>query len=156
MDDFENSSRSAVLFHWPGVIIRGCFFHFRHAIFRRVSIIGLRTDYNRDNYREFINSFGALALEPIANINEALAIIKSKQPNDPKCNQLYNYFVKQWIERVPPKYWNHFDHSGRRTKISKLLTMKHPNIFILINFIKKLNFAAIVDVERLKQGFEIT
>ena len=34
--------------------------------------------------------------------------------------------------------------------------MKHPNIFILINFIKKLNSTAIVDVERLKQGFEIT
>lgn len=62
--------------------------------------------YNRDNYRNFINLIGALALIPIDKVSEGLSIIKHKIPkviidnNEEPCTkavQLLEYFEKHWI-----------------------------------------------------------
>lgn len=62
MADFEKASTNAVKFHFPSVVIKGCWFHYRQAIFRQVVRSGLRQFYGKDEYREFVNLLGAIAL----------------------------------------------------------------------------------------------
>ncbi|CAF0884612.1 unnamed protein product [Brachionus calyciflorus] len=109
MADFERASTNAVMHHFPNAVIKGCWFHFRQAIFKRVVKIGLKQFYAKTEYNEFINMFGALALVPIDRIQEGLDIIKQVKPNDAKCDQLLSYFENQWLKNIQPKIWNHFD-----------------------------------------------
>ncbi|CAF1102834.1 unnamed protein product, partial [Brachionus calyciflorus] len=55
MANFEKASGFAIKFHFPNVIIKGYWFHFRQAIFRRAVRLGLKPFYNKDSYRTFIN-----------------------------------------------------------------------------------------------------
>ncbi|CAF0790833.1 unnamed protein product [Brachionus calyciflorus] len=70
MADFEKASTIAMQFHFPNIIVKGCWFHFRQAIFRKAVQLGLKNNYHKDNYREFINLLGALSLLPIDKVKE--------------------------------------------------------------------------------------
>ncbi|CAF0969509.1 unnamed protein product [Brachionus calyciflorus] len=70
MADFEKASRHAIQYHFPNIIIKGCWFHFKQAIFRRAVRIGLKQHYSKDEYRDFINLLGALALIPIEHVQQ--------------------------------------------------------------------------------------
>ncbi len=90
--DFEAVSSFAIRFHFPGVVIKGCWFHFRQAIFNKIKEFGLQILYNQNEYKEWFNMFGALALVPIEYIEAGLNIIKSLTPNNSKCKMLILYF----------------------------------------------------------------
>lgn len=98
MADFENASTNAMSHHFPNVTIKGCWFHFKKAIFAKATKIGLKQHYHKTDYREFVNLFGALALVPIEKISDGMETIKSLMPDDSKCTQLYNYFDNNWIK----------------------------------------------------------
>ncbi|CAF0790850.1 unnamed protein product [Brachionus calyciflorus] len=84
-------------------------------------------------------------------------------PDDPKCNELYTYFDRQWLKNILPKYWNNFEsnvrtnnriegfHSGLNKKISR----QHSNIFLLINHLKIQQACTYVDYARIKLGQKI-
>lgn len=106
MSDFELASRNAIKYHFPNVERKGCWFHFRQAVNRRVIKIGLKKRYGQDNYRKFINLLGALALLPVEKVEEAFKLIKSFMPKDSKCTELYEYFERQWIKSI--NFFNKF------------------------------------------------
>ncbi|RNA39184.1 Ragulator complex LAMTOR3 [Brachionus plicatilis] len=70
MADFEIASINAIKFHFPNVILKGCWFHFRQAVFRNAVKFCLKQHYHNDEYREFINLLGALSLLPLDKIEE--------------------------------------------------------------------------------------
>lgn len=98
MSDFEKASRNAIEFHFPNVLTKGCWFHYRQAIFRKAVKIGIKKFYHLDQYRDFLNLFGALALIPESKVLEGLEFIKTFMPNEPKCAEMCRYFEKQWIK----------------------------------------------------------
>ena len=98
LGDFEKASTNALKFHFPDVEIKGCWFHFRKAIFKRVVKLGLQQNYRQTEYFDFINRFGALAFIPEDRLDEAIKIIERLKPNDPKCDQLLKYFKSTWLK----------------------------------------------------------
>ncbi|CAF1152382.1 unnamed protein product, partial [Brachionus calyciflorus] len=97
MADFERASTNAMIYHFPNVIIKGCWFHFRQAIFKRAVKIRLKQFYAKNEYNLIINILGALSLVPIEKIPDAMKIKKEAIPNDPKCVELVDYFNNQWL-----------------------------------------------------------
>ena len=85
MSDFEKASRNAIEFHFPNVLTKGCWFHYRQAIFRKAVKIGIKKFYHLDQYRDFLNLFGALALIPESKVLEGFEFIKTN-------------FEKKWIK----------------------------------------------------------
>ncbi|RNA13080.1 Ragulator complex LAMTOR3 [Brachionus plicatilis] len=160
MTDFEALSTFAIQFHFPNVVIKGCWFHFRQAIFRRAVRLGLKQHYHLDEHRELINLFGALALIPIEKINEGFEIIKLFKPNDAKCDQMLTYFENQWLNKIQPNIWNHFDSDirtnnkieGLHSGLNKQIISDHQNVFQLINFLKQKQSSNSIEYERLKQA----
>ena len=94
--DFEAASSFAIRFHFPGVNVKGCWFHFKQAIFNKIKEIGLQVLYNQREYKEWFNMFGVLALIPIDQIKIGFNIINSLTPNNSKCKSLISYFENTW------------------------------------------------------------
>ena len=100
LGDFETASTNAIKFHFPNVEIKGCWFHFRLAIFKRVVRIGLKAHCRQNEYYNFINKLGALAFVPINRLDEALLLVEQVKPTDPKCDELFEYFKKTWLKSM--------------------------------------------------------
>ena len=98
MADFEKASTNALIYHFPYVVIKGCWFHFKKAIFKYAVKIGLKQHYAKTDYNVFVNMFGAVALVPIDKVEAGLQIIRETMPEDSKCLQLIYYFEIQWIK----------------------------------------------------------
>ncbi|RNA23729.1 Ragulator complex LAMTOR3 [Brachionus plicatilis] len=113
MADFEEASTLAAEFHFPGIKVKGCWFHFRQAIFRRAIRLGLKQHYHKTEYKDFVSMLGGLALLPIDKVKEGYEIINSFMPDDPKCKQLYTYFEEQWLKNTKIETWNQFESNVR-------------------------------------------
>ncbi|CAF0766649.1 unnamed protein product [Brachionus calyciflorus] len=135
MADFEKASTNAMQFHFPSIVVKGCWFHFRQAIFRYAVRLGLKKHYHKDNYRDFINLFGALSFLPLEKVEE----------------------------EISPRLWNHFESNvrtnnrieGFHSGLNKMISSQHPNKFILINHLKVQQACTSIDYARIKLGQKI-
>ena len=83
----------------------GCYFHFCQALYKHVQSLGLAVSYLYDeNIRSACRSTMALALLPLDYVEEAFELIKNKSTTE--MIDFFKYFEKQWIKRVPSRYWN--------------------------------------------------
>jgi hypothetical protein len=165
VSDFEMSSIQAAKQTYVTVESRGCYFHFRQAIFRKAAKLGIRKNYFKPAYSKYVNSFGALAHIPIEFITQALALIKLIMPkNDQSCQYLFDYFERTWIKNIDPQNWNQYNNctfctnnsvEGFHSKVNKLFCSDHPNIYNLIKILIKINDSALVKSRRLKLGQKI-
>ncbi|CAF0865369.1 unnamed protein product [Brachionus calyciflorus] len=163
MADFEKASTQAIKYHFPNIIIKGCWFHFRQAIFRNAVKLGLKTSYNQYEYKEFINLLGALSFIPPNKVLDGFNIVKEFMPTDPKCTELLNYFENQWLKNTDLNDWNHYDSyvktnnriEGFHSGLNKMVIKQRPNIFHLIDFLKVQQACTLVDYARLKLGQDI-
>ncbi|XP_067668115.1 uncharacterized protein [Haliotis asinina] len=118
--DFESAAQNAIkdVFQWQ---LKGCLFHFRQAIWRKVQKYGLQKRFVTDP--EVTNFVG---------ITSALPLVR---PED----------IDEWIEGPGRQMWNHFHTVSSKTtnhvegwhaRLGKL-GQKHPNIYRFIGIIRK-------------------
>ena len=90
-------------------------------------------------------------------ITEALTILESSMPST-ELDTFCHYFKNQWIQKFKPEIWNHFESSDHRTnnrsegfhsKLNKLVNKSHPSIFQLINILKQIDSAAMIQLIRV-------
>ena len=63
--DFERASINAFQQCFPSATLKGCFFHFAQANWRKIQELGLSNQYRNDvGFRTTVKSFVALALIP--------------------------------------------------------------------------------------------
>ena len=69
------------------------------------------------------------------------------------CQPIYDYFTSTYMRLIKPEVWNHFtffDHrtnnrvEGFHSKLNKLLSNAHPNLYHLINLFKKLETESMI------------
>ncbi|CAF1129387.1 unnamed protein product [Brachionus calyciflorus] len=74
--DFELASFNAFKFHFPGIKVVGCQFHFAQCIRRKVDTLGLKIPYaSNDDIQFFIKSFIALSMVPLSKIDDGFIIL---------------------------------------------------------------------------------
>ena len=67
--DFEIAAMEALKSSFPNANIKGCFFHFAQANWRKIQSVGLAREYQQDTeVRNILKSFVALALVPEEDI----------------------------------------------------------------------------------------
>ena len=138
---------------FPAIAIKGCYFHFKHAHQGWLCRNGWKKSYRENNdFRIWINMFGALALMPLESLNECLDIIKVKTLESinvcPRrsVQDIIVYFERTWINgNYPPHVWNYFDFVGRKTnndlenfnkQANAFIHESKPSIFKFITFVK--------------------
>ena len=163
MMDFELAMHNAVATVWPGSVRRGCFFHYKQALFRRLHTCGLTPSYEQlgSPVREFFKHVGALPFVPRGDLVETWQILENRVPAD--MLEFSDYIVNNWIGTSvrPPRFehdiWNHHDAVlGRIPKANCLLEgwhnafggivgHAHPSIWSFLDAVK--DEQAVTDVK---------
>lgn len=163
MTDFEKAIHNACATVYPGVQVRGCFFHLGQAVYRKVQALGLQSRYNDpddESIRNYSHMLLALAYLPPSEVPRMFRELYDDSPDE--LDELYQYFNEIYVNGVPargrrravaPRYtpitWNQYDtvianshktnnvsegwHNRFRTMVGK----PHPDIFKFIDEIKK-------------------
>lgn len=115
--DFESSFWKAVRSVFPDIAIKGCSFHWRQAVWRKVDSLGLRVPYLTSGaIHSYIKEVLALSYIPAEHIKPTFENLALRaQLADPKIQELIAYVKKTWIESSlwSPDTWSVFNMSVR-------------------------------------------
>lgn len=162
MTDFELAAINAFKIVFPAVNQRGCFFHFKQYIFRRVQALGLAEQYMNDGtFAHQIKMLGSLAFVPEAEVLDAFEQLGNTEfyRDNEEAIPLLDYFEETWIgmvrrgRRRPPKFsislWNCYEGvredlpktnnsvEGWHNEFSSLIGANHPSIWKFIEGLQK-------------------
>ena len=81
--DYEISLHQIIRLHFPGTVIRDCYFHFNQAVWRWVQTHGHSVFYKKnEQFRAFIQSSSAFSFVPVSYIRLAWSGLKSSVPEN--------------------------------------------------------------------------
>ncbi|CAM4983560.1 unnamed protein product, partial [Rotaria socialis] len=142
--DFEPGLLPVIQQEFPFAIHSGCMFHFNRAVHRKITDLGLASDYlHNEAMRNQCRQIMAVSLMPIEQVRsqfQRLETITCAALSD-----LLLYFKNQWVHGVVPiSMWNFFDVIHRTNNISEAynlrfssrLSKKHLNIWCFIQWIQ--------------------
>ncbi|KAG0439313.1 hypothetical protein DMUE_2517, partial [Dictyocoela muelleri] len=140
--DLEEASFKAISSIFPNAEIKGCYFHFGQAIWRKCVNLGFKTLYsNNPGIRKVVKLIMALPLVPFSHIDEGWNLLQRAMLQiDENVSLLKGYFESTWMSNARPIFsvatWNHYNNPGPRTnnsaegfhsKLSKLINKGRPN-----------------------------
>ena len=178
--DFEIAAIEALKSSFPNANIKGCFFHFAQANWRKIQSVGLAKEYQQDTeVRNILKSFVALALIPEEDIYIGFQKLKettAKMHNE-KITEFVSYFEATWLREknlrgrrtgasLLPQIWCQFENAkemrqktnnaveGWHRAIKGSLGYVHPTIFKFIDFLRREQSAAENKLISLQAGKE--
>ena len=156
--DFETAAINAMSSVFPDATVKGCSFHFRQAIVRRVQKEGLMAQYEDADdpvIRNWIRKIMSLTLLPPSVIQLAWDWLKIPPPTfqaevDLKTTSLADYVERTWIcGDFSPALWSHFNHNGPRTTnvaegyhngLNSRFWMPYPSLGVFLDWLQKSQF----------------
>ncbi|XP_070532775.1 uncharacterized protein [Ptychodera flava] len=98
MVDFEAAIWLALKEVFPRVIVKGCAFHWKQAVWRHIQHAGLQRSYmEKDEVFKLLRRLMALPCLPKECIAETFMKLKQKADTD-KLKEVFNYVQNQWID----------------------------------------------------------
>jgi len=169
LTDFERAVINAVSQVFPNVTVKGCSFHFRQAMMRRIQREGLKAAYEVDQspVREWLRRVMAMTMLPAFAIPLMWEHLKnpplSGDPlTDAKAASFATYVTTTWIEGdFPPSMWSHFDNLGPRTTnlaegwhngLNTSLGVAHPSLRAFLDWLQRYQFEIQCRVLQLLAG----
>ncbi|CAF1474881.1 unnamed protein product [Rotaria sordida] len=131
------------------------------SLYKQIQSLGLVTAYfNDEDIRLGCRSTMALAPLPADYVEEAFELLEDDSPED--MAEFFLYFWKQWLKRVPKKYWNVLTlefrtnnfTEGWHNKFNNRGQKHHPNIWHLIECLQREELSFRHKLGRLKCGFQ--
>ena len=153
LTDFELAAINAVHQVFPEVQVKGCTFHFRQAILRKLKQEGIQQVYESETLnpvlRSWLRSLMSMSMLPL--IWSSLQLPPTTTPDmDTKAGAVAKYFDSTWITGdFPPSMWSHFDHEGPRTtnlaeglhnSLNSRFGMPHPSMRMFMDWLQKCQF----------------
>ena len=115
--DFEAATwRGAKNVFKTQISMKGCFFHFAQAVWRKIVNTELVKDYHSDTgTRHFCKKLMSLPLIPYNKINQVYEELLSEYPLTPKLSNLCTYFERVWLNSkvFTPESWSWFNEPIR-------------------------------------------
>lgn len=173
--DFEKGAIKAFKFHFPGVKIQCCHFHFTSAIHKKVVELGLKTAYGGEKatkeFTTWIRMFMSFPFLMLDDIDEVWDEMVESKPDlgdvdGVKVDRFLNYFEDTWIKNnchFGRELWNIFDQYSSRTnnisetynhKINSQLLTANSNIYKVLDLVKKEETLTSTKYERVNLGKE--
>lgn len=173
--DFESNIKTSFLEVWPGIAFRHCLFHYKQAIWRKVSTSGMASVFrNAQNilFRSLIKSVMCLPFVPLARMPEAVQIIASIGEEMTKLShakffkKFTAYLNNQWFRNMDQDWlrtWNIYSKTGSHTNnVSEAYNRvfanctffinAHPPIFLWVKVVKQELLNAVTSVGLSEAG----
>ena len=157
LTDFETAAINAITDIFPESTVKGCTFHFRQALMRKIQELGLRPAYSSGDptVQSWIRQIMGLTLLPEVFIPMTWQRLKHPPPMPDselmmKLQAFSAYFKRTWVfGHLSPKLWCHFDNAGPRTtnlaegwhnSLNYSFGMPHPSARTFLNWLQKCQF----------------
>lgn len=141
-----------------------CFFHLKQSVYRKVQAQGLVRAYNGEDsaVRDFCHMMAGLAFVPVCDVKAGFLALKANAPDVDGIPELVTYFSENYVlgkpgagarRRVPPRFepvlWNCYQATlqglgstnnsseGWHNRFAQMLNKNHPDIYTLLNALKK-------------------
>ena len=156
--DFKLAAINAIQQTFPESVVKGCSFHFRQALMRRIQSLGLKSVYESDEYpevRRWFRLIMSMTMLPAFAIPMAWSCLSNPpfagdSDVDGKTRTFAVYVGATWITGdYPPTLWSHFDNLGPRTTnltegwhngINSRFGMPHPSLRCFLDWLQKCQF----------------
>lgn len=136
--DFEAAAMTGFKNVFKSASIKGCFFHFCKAIWKKGKGLGL----TKSKYlRKQVALSAVLPLLPEEKIFEGWFYIAAQSPDDEKSKEFRKYMLRNWLKDNFLKVWCVFGAKHRTTnaleswhnKLNKKILKKSPSLLRLLN-----------------------
>lgn len=154
MSDYEAATRKALKKHYPNARITGCLFHYVQAIIKNAKRFKLHRD---EKFKDVIKEICSLALLPNEFVVKGFQSIADRfKIKSKRWTSFKKYWMKQWAFANISVYGlvdrtNNFSESNNKS-LNLLLKKRHPNIWILIKFLKELEMDKSDIISRAEKG----
>ncbi len=171
--DFEIAVKNALEAVFPGVIVKGCFFHLSQNIWRKVQANGLQGRYQTEPaFVEEVGKIAALAFVPEADVQRYFTDLSNNI--DPDLDVVMDYFEEYYLgvfrrgrfrrPRFPYSWWGVLDRvqnnlprtnnavEGWHNGFNEHVGCHHANIWKLISVIKNDDDVSGVTLVKVLQG----
>lgn len=154
--DFEMAAIQAINLVFPNCRVKGCSFHFRQAIYRRVQQEGLTGHYENETspIRHWLRQILSLTALPEFAVPLVWSWLQVPPSVDPvttvKAMALAKYFQATWLQGdFPVSLWSHYDNVGPRTTnvaegfhngLNSRFGMSHPSLRLFLDWLQKYQF----------------
>ena len=177
LTDFEAATLKSVKGLFPGILHKGCLFHFGQCIWRKVQDFGLKKKYQEDtSFYLSVRKLVALAFVPLSDIYKAYDLITDEFDDD--AEKLLDYFEATWIgapkkrgtgrkkPAFPLELWNVYDRvcadlprsnnsiEGWHHAFADRVAIAHPTITKLADKIRREQSKFEVEIAQIRQGHE--
>jgi len=168
--DYEMAAINGIRAVFPDAVIKGCTFHFRQAVYRRVQQEGLKAEYedkSNPTVRNWIRQIMSMTMLPSCIIPHAWTWLRrppstGSATTDAKLEALAVYFDQTWISGTfPLDLWSHYDNPGPRTtnhaegfhnSLNTRFGLPHPSLRVFLDWLQKLQFEIQSRVIQLSAG----
>lgn len=158
MSDYERALRNALRNNFPGIPIRGCWFHFTQAVRRKASQIPGFFDeiWRSEAKKQFFHKILALPLIRENEISSAFALLKDEVLNfENPCKLFLKYFERQWLRREGPSnicvYWELNRTNNLSESYNSYLNKKMNFHASLFDFVKVL----LTEEKRISRDYRV-
>lgn len=153
--DYEIAIIQAIKLTYPDVVVKGCYYHFINAIWKKSKAIGFSSSKGGRKYTQL---FSLLALLPVTLIPEAYLCLCELAPNTEESLFFPEYFSKQWMKLITTDVFSCYGEKFRTTNAiegwhkriySKI--PKRPPLFYFITLLKE--EAKLSDLKIVRGGY---
>ena len=171
--DFELAEKNALEAVFPGVTVKGCFFHFSQNIWRKVQANGLQGRYQQEPaIAEQVGKIAALAFVPEADVQRYFNVLSQNVDQD--LDVIMDYIEEYYLgvfrrgrfrrPRFPITWWGVYDRvnaslprtnnavEGWHNSFNGHVGSHHANIWKLIGVIKNDDDISHVNLVKIIQG----
>lgn len=104
MTDYEDGMRLAIKKQWPKALIHGCWFHYKRAINRNCTKLGMNSLLKKNaNARKIKRMIANIPLLPAEQIHDGYENIKkfaAQKRLYKRFAKLFAYFQRYWLKQV--------------------------------------------------------
>ena len=171
--DFELAIKNSLEAVFPGVLVKGCYFHFTRNIWRKIQASGLQEQYQEDvNFVTEVRMIAALAFVPEIDVRRFFNILYDNV--NPSLDVIFDYIVEFYIGMVRrgqqrrPRFeysmWGVLDRvlddlprtnnavEGWHNRFNRHVGCHHADIWKIINIIQKEEDLSRVELIHIEQG----
>jgi len=163
VSDFEAAVWSAIKATLPGVVQRGCSFHFGQAVWRNIQAVGLQTAYaSDDGVQRVCRKILALPFLPADAIGDAVVQLQHEARDHSLLTQHLAYVDRTWVQSSmwPPSAWSVYcqpirtnnDVEGWHHRLNAKAHHGRLNLYQLIQLLHTEATMVNVNVKLLSEG----